>query len=94
MKEIKIKVLKFDLPRFTNDFQCIVQVGKVSDLPLTDAELVTIKGTELNEFAENPAEDHLREAIKKKFNPLLEHKGQVLGEILFKKAKLTEDKSK
>lgn len=94
MKELKVKVLKFDLPAFTRDVKCIIQIGKIGDLPDTGPELVSIKGTELNEFEKNPIEDYIKKAIEKQYNPLLEHKNQIIGEVVFKKAKLTEDKSK
>ena len=94
MKEITVKILKFDLPAYTLDFQCVIQIGKVGDLPLSSPELINIKGTDLNEFLDNPAEEFIKEGIRKRFDPLLEHKDQVVGEIIFKKAKLTAIRGK
>lgn len=94
MKQIKISVLKFDLPIVTPAFRCVIQVGKVADLPEVTPELIIIKDTELNQFSKTPAEDYLTDALKRQYNPLLEHKGLEIGEVIFKPAKLILDKSK
>lgn len=94
MKQIKITVLKLDLPIITPGVRCVIQVGKVSDLPETDLELLIIKDTELNQFLPNPAEVYITEGLKRRYNPLLEHKDLEVGEVVFKPAKLTLDKSK
>ena len=92
MKQITLKVLKLDLPAIDTSFRSIIQIGEVEGLPTMSPELVIIKDTELNQFLENAAEEYLTDALKRRYNPLLEHKDIEVTAVAFKKAILQEIK--